>query len=49
MQGFGVEEEGKAVERLQGEEREVVAVDAKGKVLGDVTHAKGEWGLRWKK
>jgi len=37
-----------AIEQVSREQREVVAVDAKGKLVDDVTHAKGDWGLRWK-
>ncbi len=40
------DEEQEDVDAVRREERKVQAEQG-GKVLEDVTHAKGEWGLRW--
>lgn len=45
---FPLEWETEAIELLKSETREVKGVGWDGKVIDDVTHQKGEWGLKWK-
>ena len=45
---FPLEWETEAIERLKVETRDVKGVGWDGKVVEDVTHQKGEWGLKWK-
>ena len=45
---FPLEWETEAIELLKSETREVKGVGWDGKVIEDVTHQKGEWGLKWK-